>query len=297
MERSARRLRNLVRRWRPPKNLAIEGDFYKAVIDLQDMRAFFARHRYDPDTSDGIPSTIAGTCYVCDQDVKFGVDAQVVRDFEEWRETLKCPRCKLINRWRSSVHLFEVISKPEPGDRIYLTEKISLLYQCLSVRHPGCVGSEYISSEALGTELKLSAGLTRNEDVTKLSFADRSFETVLSFDVLEHVPDYKSALAEFYRVLTVGGLVLISVPFTFDQDTITRAVINSEGETEHLLEPMYHGDPLSQEGVLCYYEFGLDLLQSLKEAGFQEAFAVCCSSRGLGYFERQIMFVGYKRSR
>jgi SAM-dependent methyltransferase len=261
------------------------------------MQAFYDRDRYEHDISDGIPSTIAGTCYVCDQDVRFGVNAQAVRDYKNWRETLKCPRCELINRWRSSVHLFEVIANPEPGDRIYVTEKISLLYQCLSARHPGCVGSEYISNEALGTELELPAGLTKNEDVTQLTFADGSFETILSFDVLEHVPDYKSALAEFYRVLTVGGHVLVSVPFTFSQDTITRAVINAEGETEHLLEPMYHGDPLSDEGVLCYYEFGLDLLQSLKDAGFQEAFAVCCSSRELGYFERQIMFVGYKRNR
>ena len=51
--------------------------------------------------------------------------------------------------------------------------------------------------------------LVRNEDVTQLTFSDNYFDTVLCFDVLEHVPDYRAALKEFYRALKPGGKVYI----------------------------------------------------------------------------------------
>ena len=117
---------------------------------------------------------------------------------------------------------------------------------------------------------------------------------MLSFDVLELVPDYHSALREFYRVLAPGGQALISVPFAFQDGTITRATVDSDGYIEHLMEPEYHGDPLSDEGVLCYYNFGVDFLEDLRKAGFQDAFLLCYISREWGYFAQQVMFVGRK---
>lgn len=114
--------------------------------------------------------------------------------------------------------------------------------------------------------------------------------------MLEHVPDYKSALREFFRVLAPGGQALISVPFTFADATVTRAQLDSEGNTEHLMEPSYHGDPLSNDGVLCYYEFGMDMLQDIHEAGFQDAFLVCYISHKWAYYGQHAVFVGRKRS-
>lgn len=47
-------------------------------------------------------------------------------------------------------------------------------------------------------------------DVQKLPFDNESFEVVLALEVLEHVPDYKVALDEIFRVS--NKYVIISVP-------------------------------------------------------------------------------------
>lgn len=53
------------------------------------------------------------------------------------------------------------------------------------------------------------------EDVTSLSFEDGSIARIISLDTLEHVADYWAALAEFHRVLTPGGVLLLHVPAYF----------------------------------------------------------------------------------
>ena len=45
-----------------------------------------------------------------------------------------------------------------------------------------------------------------------IPFPDKSFDGVFVLDVLEHVRDDERALAEIYRVLKPGGIVVISVP-------------------------------------------------------------------------------------
>lgn len=292
------RLAQRVRGWQVARHWksvdAIRGGFYRSVFSTEELHAYLNQKVSLPDTSQSIPETIHGTCYVCDQDVDFEVNVQDIRENNNWRETLRCPSCELINRWRSSVHLFERLVKPQLDDRIYLTESITVLYKTIADRFPNCTGSEYAPDTPLGTEIQLPAGLTRIEDVTRLTFADASFEAILSFDVLEHVPDYQKALHEFYRVLSPGGQILISVPSTFNDHTVTRAELDAEGNIHHLLEPRYHGDPLSDEGVLCYQEFGLDLLQEMKNAGFRDAYLVCYTSEQWGYHDAHLMFVGRK---
>jgi SAM-dependent methyltransferase len=49
-------------------------------------------------------------------------------------------------------------------------------------------------------------------DVTKLPFRDASFHVLLCSDVLEHIGDDGSALSEFFRVLSDGGRLVITVP-------------------------------------------------------------------------------------
>jgi SAM-dependent methyltransferase len=49
-------------------------------------------------------------------------------------------------------------------------------------------------------------------DVHALPYADVAFDLVVCFEVLEHVPDQGGALAEFHRVLSPEGALLISSP-------------------------------------------------------------------------------------
>jgi ubiquinone biosynthesis O-methyltransferase len=70
------------------------------------------------------------------------------------------------------------------------------------------------NSIALAKSLKLNSGMTsrlrfQTAEATKLPFKDKSFDHVLSFDVLEHVRDQKEALSEMVRVLKPSGSLLI----------------------------------------------------------------------------------------
>lgn len=54
-------------------------------------------------------------------------------------------------------------------------------------------------------------------DGKKIPFPDKSFDTVVCFEVLEHVYDSKTLLTEINRVLKDGGKVCISCPFVWDE--------------------------------------------------------------------------------
>lgn len=49
-------------------------------------------------------------------------------------------------------------------------------------------------------------------DAMHLPFSEGHFDALVAMDMLEHLPDDKAALAEFYRVLKPGGVVLATVP-------------------------------------------------------------------------------------
>ncbi|MHB8330512.1 MAG: class I SAM-dependent methyltransferase [Acidimicrobiales bacterium] len=66
----------------------------------------------------------------------------------------------------------------------------------------------------------LDAGEVRPDDeagvvqgsALRLPFADASFDRVIAAEVLEHIPDDTSAIAELSRVLRPGGTMAVSVP-------------------------------------------------------------------------------------
>jgi SAM-dependent methyltransferase len=54
--------------------------------------------------------------------------------------------------------------------------------------------------------------LVAQADVTKLPFADGSFDVVICSEVLEHIEDNQTAVAELVRVLKPGGDLVVTVP-------------------------------------------------------------------------------------
>lgn len=49
-------------------------------------------------------------------------------------------------------------------------------------------------------------------DALRLPFPDGSFDKIIAAEVLEHIPDDMSAMAELLRVLTPGGRLAVTVP-------------------------------------------------------------------------------------
>jgi ubiquinone/menaquinone biosynthesis C-methylase UbiE len=267
---------------------------FRAVDNVADMRKILAAGKQREALLQPRISRLPGRCFVCDSDVRFRIEPTPAGAGTKFRETLACPRCGLINRWRGCLHLFEVLCRPNRWSRIYLAESLSPVSRHLSARFPRLTTSEYIEGHAPGATVTIHETDVRNEDVTGLTFKDRSFNTVLCFDVLEHVPDYRAALEEFARVLKKGGWLVLSVPFSFRQATTVRAELQADGQIRHLVEPCYHRDPLVPGGLLSYYDFGMDLTEQMKAAGFQQAQLVCYHSRHWGYLGENVIFVAQK---
>lgn len=208
-----------------------------------------------------------------------------------WRERLVCPVTKLNNRIRASLHVLDLECMPYRDDSFYLTEQVTPFFHYMKERYPQIHGSEFLGdSVPLGE--KNQEGI-RNEDLTQLSLPDASVDKVISFDCFEHVPGYRKAFRECARITKPGGKMLWSVPFDRNSaDNIVRARVLDDGSVEHLLEPEYHGDPINDDGCLCYYHFGWQMLDEVREAGFRDAYAALYWSSEFGYLGgEQVLFV------
>ena len=108
----------------------------------------------------------------------------------------------------------------------------------------------------------------RCEDVQSLGFADAGFDLVTHTEVFEHVPDDARGFSELFRVLRPGGRMVFTVPLTGQPATVERARIEA-GSLVHMLPPTYHTDLLRGAGrVLCFRDYGLDVVERVRRAGF-----------------------------
>lgn len=223
------------------------------------------------------PDLWPGYCGLCGRPVHFGVPSAAQGREPNFREELVCDGCGLNSRVRAGFQILREMVGAEDA-RVYITEQASTGFVWLQRHYRNAMGSEYTTDDAAKRVLQQylidlgGRGDIRFEDVTRLGFGDGSLDAIVSFDVLEHVPDYRQALREFARVLRRKGVLVLTAPFIAQwKQTLVRARLAEDGSVEHLLPAEYHGDPLGAGGILCYYHFGWDLLDHLREAGFQQA--------------------------
>ncbi len=72
------------------------------------------------------------------------------------------------------------------------------------LEYPTTLGTDSSPVDVFGTALALP-------------FADATFDTVVSFETLEHVTDSTTMVAELHRVVKPGGAVIVSVPFLWGE--------------------------------------------------------------------------------
>jgi SAM-dependent methyltransferase len=104
------------------------------------------------------------------------------------------------------------------------------------------------------------------QDIQELSYPDASFDLLLTSETLEHIPEFRRALAETRRVLRPGGRHLFTIPL----DPQLERTRSRKGMT-----PVYHGrggGPFAlvtrRNDMLVYTDFGQDVPDLLREAGF-----------------------------
>ena len=219
---------------------------------------------------------ILGYCDCCEAVVPLGVASGATFDHHpSLREGLICPqglsgRARLVFR---VVKWIGVVADGRLLDLI-LYEDLTPLRKAIS-RLPGVRAhcSLYDAEEtSSGTAIVVNGSRTTHQDITASSYPDAVADIVMHCDVLEHIANYRAALAENLRILKPGGLLLFTAPFFVQQpQTQTLASQNSAGEITHLIPyPEYHADPVRGQ-ILAYYRFGWSLLDDLRGAGFSGA--------------------------
>jgi ubiquinone/menaquinone biosynthesis C-methylase UbiE len=116
------------------------------------------------------------------------------------------------------------------------------------LQHPvldvGC-GDGFLARVAFGEKLEVGIDLDPQEvaravksnsygkalcaSATELPFPNKSFKTVISNCVLEHIPDIDAALSEIQRVLKPGGRLMITVPSEKYNHTFFRHLLEKIG--------------------------------------------------------------------
>lgn len=194
------------------------------------------------------------------------------------REGLHCTGCGGNARVRAALGLLKqrLGTRLPTRPRVYITEQVTRTYAWLQRNLDADLhGSEFEPGAwrrfVLRQRLRRlgGSGAVDFQDITRLSFDSASMDAVVSFDVLEHVPAFSTAIGEFARVLRPGGTCIATFPFTDGPATVIRAAWQ-DGSLVHLLEPEYHGDPIGG-GILCYQHFGWDVLDAFRDAGFRKA--------------------------
>lgn len=119
-------------------------------------------------------------------------------------------RYALINRFNP--RNFEIIRdwvKPSPGERV-LDVGCGRGHVVNALREFG-VHAEGIDLNPNAAEVALVPHV-RTMSATDLEFESDTFDAVVSFHAIEHIPDIDAALAEMARVVRPGGKVLLVYP-------------------------------------------------------------------------------------
>jgi len=238
-------------------------------------------------------TALSGRCNVCGRATHF-----LYTDASLYRESLTCAHCLTTSRYRSMARgLLEALERLAGVRAASLAElprgrrrRRIAVYDTQAPFDTG--GSAYpiptllercawidLAVSTWKPSLPPGAPLgprVTNQSLERLTFADASFDIVLTSDVLEHVRLEAQAHREIRRVLKPGGIYIFTVPHFRDQPTVERVRIVDPADPSRdvdILPREYHGDANSEEGrALAYRTFGTDLAEKLRRIGFDVAY-------------------------
>ncbi|MBB6732232.1 class I SAM-dependent methyltransferase [Cohnella sp. CBP 2801] len=198
----------------------------------------------------------SGYCPICEKETYFYEKGDWLRD-----EYL-CLYCHSIPRERALVH---VLNQFENNWRNLIIHESS----------PGGASADYLKNNCKSyTDSQFFRNINlgeyyngvRCENLESLTFDSDSIDIFITQDVFEHVMNPIEAFKEIERVLKIGGVHIFTVPiYTKLDKTVQRAkIVNNE--LEHILEPIYHGNPIDQNGSLVTYDYGLDITKFFSNA-------------------------------
>lgn len=198
-----------------------------------------------------------GYCPICEGPARFVAEQAWLRDH------YFCEGCRSIPRQRALVQVLNLL-RPDWKQAIIHESSPTLWF--FRDHCPNYSFSYYFEDVERG---EFQNGM-RCENLERLTFPDESFDVFITQDVLEHVFSPERALKEIARVLKLGGLHIFTTPL---YKSLLRSRPRSRiegGQVIHILEPQYHGNPVSDKGALVTWDYGVNFV-SLAErwSGFQ----------------------------
>jgi SAM-dependent methyltransferase len=217
------------------------------------------------------PDSYFGQCSIC------GLFQEFVRAARSVRETYRCQACKASLREREQAG--SILGCYGDLNANTLQELATMEnFRKLSIYEPGTVGpfrkvfsslpNYYQSDYYLEADRHKAIPSLPHQNLEALSYPDRSFDLIITSDILEHVRKPMQALAETYRVLKAGGYHVFTVPLQEPAPSKTLGRVDVSGDEDVFLLPaIYHGNGKGGRS-LVYYDFGLDLVNMLEDVGF-----------------------------
>lgn len=199
---------------------------------------------------------------------------------------LRCTKCGSSAVTQSIGKVFKSILDSGEKLNIYELSSRGAFVRFLQSTHHEITLSEYFDDVKLG---EYKNGVIC-QDVQQLTFDDETFDLCTSLEVFEHVEDDLKGFKEVFRVLKPTGKILFTVPMSLNTNTIERTKLIN-GKRENILPDEYHSDSLRGiEKVFCYRNYGLDIVDRLRVAGFVNCKIVTPSSNELFGLGRAVIY-------
>jgi SAM-dependent methyltransferase len=193
-----------------------------------------------------------GVCPVCEQRVRFISQGSWLRD------EFECENCKSAPRERALIATLNMYFPDWRAMKIHESSPALRASAKIARECKDYTPTHFVADAPLGqTAPKLGV---RNENLEHQTFEDGVFDLVITQDVFEHLFRPDLAIREIARTLRPGGAHVCTVPIgRKSQSSIKRAALLDDGRIEHLLEPIYHGNPIDTEGSLVTFDYGYDI--------------------------------------
>lgn len=240
----------------------------------------------------GMEFSVRGQCNVCGNDAKFYFSEPSL-----YREQLTCDHCGATSRYRSiargvllafleltGIKVASLAELPKNGVErdfdVYDTQPPFYWETCSypipdylkAVEYGNVSLSNFRPNSPFG---ELIAPGISNQNLECLTYANNSFDLVITTDVMEHVRLDDLAHREIHRVLRLGGVYVFTVPHSRElTETLVRVQVEDPQDAskdKFLLEPEYHGNANSEDGsgALSYRVYGVNLDVFLEDLGFE----------------------------
>lgn len=184
-----------------------------------------------------------------------------------------CPRCGSLPRTR---RLWQQLEPTIAGKDILQFSPSKSLSDRIAEGNP----KSYVT-----TDYEDEFEADKRHDIQAIDEPDNSFDIVICYHVLEHIPDDRKAMSELHRILKQGGVCYIQTPFKDGDIYEDNSITTPEGRLEHFGQ---------NDHLRIYSAEGLK--SRLEEAGFVAELREFTETAGnrLGLKESEIVILARK---